>query len=41
MLAFFTQVDMHENDGAKLFNAITALENVDDLPRLFGSVEGP
>ncbi|THH16765.1 hypothetical protein EW146_g3919 [Bondarzewia mesenterica] len=30
-----------ENDGVKLFSAITSLEDLDDLPRLLETIEGP
>ncbi|KAH7920081.1 hypothetical protein BV22DRAFT_1074525 [Leucogyrophana mollusca] len=36
------EIDEHENDGVRLFEAIRSLSNPDtDLPGLLGSIEGP
>lgn len=35
------QVSSDENDGVKLFQALNQLSNPEDIPTLFGNIEGP
>ncbi|KAI0321107.1 asparagine synthase-domain-containing protein [Amylostereum chailletii] len=34
-------IDIHENDGEKLFKTLTALHEPEDIVELFGTIEGP
>ncbi len=35
------QIGADENDGAKLFSSLTRAHTLEDVSRVFGSIEGP